>query len=84
MATKEISEQLLKEAQRAIHDPLTLGILPYEPRENGLYPKVDLGIWLRSCIKEVAVPMEGKVVGIIPSWITGDFLQVNTSIRKYF
>ncbi len=28
------------------------GLLPYERKEGGLYPKVDLGIWLRSCVKE--------------------------------
>ena len=50
---------------------------------GGEYPKVDLGIWLRSCIKEVTVPIEGRVSGKIPTWITGELLQ-NGPGKFYF
>ena len=55
----------------------------FHHRQNGFYPKVDLAIWLRSCIKEVSVPLEGKVQGLIPHWITGDLLQ-NGPGKFYF
>ncbi len=29
-----------------------IGVLPCEPRQGGLYPRVDLSIWLRSCVEE--------------------------------
>lgn len=73
--TVDISSHLLDEARSVIHDPAHLGVLPCESRHGGIYPKVDLAIWLRSCIKEVSVPIEGQVRGTIPHWITGDFLQ---------
>ena len=79
----DISSHLLEEARSVIHDPAHLGVLPCEPRHGGIYPKVDLAIWLRSCIKEVSVPIEGQVRGSIPQWITGEFLQ-NGPGKFYF
>ena len=61
-----------------------LGVLPCEDRENGLYPKVDLAIWLRSCIEEVSVPLKGQLIGgILPKWLKGNLL-MNGPGKFYF
>jgi hypothetical protein len=79
----DITSHLLDEARDVVHDPEHLGVLPCEPRDGGMYPKVDLAIWLRSCIKEVSVPIEGQVRGTIPKWISGELLQ-NGPGKFYF
>ena len=60
-----------------------IGILPCEDRHGGLYPNVDLSIWLRSCIKEVVQPKKGKLTGLIPAWLKGDLL-MNGPGKFYF
>ena len=50
------------------------GVLPCEPRESGLYPNVDLSIWLRSCQSEPPEPLEGTVRGSLPDWLGGSLL----------
>ena len=70
----DITNILEKEAELAIHGPHK-GILPCQEREGGHYPLVDLAIWLRSCTYEQAEPLVGKISGIIPRWLDGNFLQ---------
>jgi hypothetical protein len=38
-------------------------------------PKYDINVWLRSCEKEIIEPVEGVVIGEIPSWINGSLLR---------
>ena len=46
------------------------GVLPCEDRHGGLYPNVDLSIWLRSCLDEVVQPKKAwKLTGLIPTWL---------------
>ena len=78
-----LEQHLSEEAKSAPHGG-QLGVLPCETREKGLYPKVDLAIWLRSCIEEVSVPVKGQLVGRIPNWLKGivflvlEFSNLNT------
>ena len=59
------------------------GVLPCEDRKDGLYPNVDLSIWLRSCFEEVNKPLKGKLTSPIPSWIKGSLL-MNGPGKFYF
>jgi carotenoid isomerooxygenase len=78
-----IDEHLKQEAQEFFHDD-HLGILPCEDRHGGHYPNVDLSIWLRSCIEEVAKPKKAKkLTGVVPMWLKGDLLQ-NGPGKFYF
>lgn len=77
-----IDELLQNEAQNALHDS-HLGVLPCEERHGGLYPQVDLGIWLRSCIEEVVSPQRGQLKGLVPPWLKGQ-LMMNGPGKFYF
>lgn len=72
---KESLGPYLGDEARKVPNDGYLGVLPCEDRESGLYPNVDLSIWLRSCISEQEKPLEGIVKGQIPEWILGSFLQ---------
>ncbi|XP_023308036.2 carotenoid isomerooxygenase isoform X2 [Lucilia cuprina] len=39
------------------------------------YPNCDSTVWLRSCSQEIIEPIEGHVIGKIPSWINGSLLR---------
>ncbi|XP_075148253.1 neither inactivation nor afterpotential B isoform X2 [Haematobia irritans] len=39
------------------------------------YPQCDSSVWLRSCIKEIIEPLEGHVIGTIPTWLNGSLLR---------
>ncbi|XP_066152250.1 carotenoid isomerooxygenase isoform X1 [Euwallacea fornicatus] len=39
------------------------------------YPNCEFQIWLRSCEKEIIKPLEGKIIGSIPSWLNGSLLR---------
>ena len=69
-----INNILEKEAELAVHG-LHKGVLPYQKQEGGLYPMADMTIWLRSCTYEQVEPLVGKISGIIPRWLDGNFLQ---------
>ena len=77
-----IDSLLQKEAQNALHDSY-LGVLPCEDRHGGLYPQVDLSIWLRSCIEEVVSPQPGQLKGLVPQWLKGE-LMMNGPGKFYF
>ena len=79
---KSLSIQLAEEAKTIPNDGYQ-GILPCQEAEGGLYPNVDLSIWLRSCIKECETPVSGRVRGQIPLWLAGSFLQ-NGPGKFYF
>lgn len=32
-------------------------------------------MWLRSCVKEITEPLEGHVIGTIPTWLNGSLLR---------
>ncbi len=68
-----IDRHLQEEAKNVAHGA-HLGVLPCESRHGGLYPNVDLSIWLRSCIEEVAVPRRGHLLGRVPHWLRGALL----------
>lgn len=46
-----------------------------EDKNTKLYPKCDCSVWLRSCKKEVIKPINGKVSGNIPKWLSGSLLR---------
>ena len=85
-------QNLRHEAEDVLHNG-HIGVLPCEDRKDGLYPNVDLSIWLRSCIEEVIVPKKGQLVvknaekdgipGGIPVWLRGD-LMMNGPGKFYF
>lgn len=75
-----INKYLMEEVNQAVDH---LGVLPCQGREGGLYPNLDLAVWMRSCTKEVDVPVEGKVSGLVPSWLNGTLLQ-NGPGKFYF
>ena len=77
-----IDELLQNEAQNALHDSY-LGVLPCEERHGGIYPQVDLSIWLRSCIEEVVSPKRGQLNGHVPTWLKGE-LMMNGPGKFYF
>ena len=80
---KNIDEHLRAEAKNALHDSY-LGVLPCEDRQGGLYPQVDLSIWLRSCIEEVVTPTgPQKLNGLVPKWLKGE-LMMNGPGKFYF
>lgn len=45
-----------------------------QPKEN-CYPNCDVNVWLRSCEKEIIDPVDGVVIGEIPTWINGSLLR---------
>jgi len=51
------------------------GILPCQGRKEGLYPWVDISIWLRTCLEELSVPVQGLREGRIPEWLEGRLIQ---------
>lgn len=72
-----IDRHLQAEAAKVLHAD-HMGVLPCESRHGGLYPNVDLSIWLRSCIQEVPVPLKGKLKGqALPKWLKGGELLMN-------
>ena len=82
-SNESVFNKFLKlEATKAQHGKF-LGILPCQTKETGFYPKVDLAIWLRSCISEVEHALEGNVKGCIPRWLCGNLLQ-NGPGKFYF
>lgn len=40
-----------------------------------LYPNCDASVWLRSCEREIVTAIPGKVIGTIPSWLSGSLLR---------
>lgn len=40
-----------------------------------LYPNCDVTVWLRSCEKEIILPIRGEKSGEIPSWLNGSLLR---------
>lgn len=61
---------LQREAKKVLHGDF-VGVLPCESRHGGLYPNVDLSIWLRSCIQEIVEPCKGQLKGRLPSYLKG-------------
>ncbi|KAJ8679360.1 hypothetical protein QAD02_015147 [Eretmocerus hayati] len=39
------------------------------------YPNVDSTVWMRSCEQEIIEPINGKLLGQIPDWLTGSLLR---------
>lgn len=54
LTTESVNASLAAEAGRPPAGGLGPGVLPCQPKETGLYPNVDLSIWLRSCVQEQA------------------------------
>ena len=76
LVTDKIDQGFLEILKKALKiqycDPLFhfSGVLPCEDRHGGLYPNVDLSIWLRSCLEEVVQPKKAwKMTGLIPNWL---------------
>ncbi|XP_015369848.1 PREDICTED: carotenoid isomerooxygenase isoform X1 [Diuraphis noxia] len=40
-----------------------------------LYPNCDTSIWLRNCTHEIPTPIQGKIEGKIPEWLSGSLLR---------
>jgi len=51
------------------------GILPCKGRDDGLYPRVDISIWLRTCQEDTPNPVVGQRTGHIPEWLSGSLVQ---------
>ena len=51
------------------------GILACRGRGGGLYPGVDISIWLRSCLQEPPGPVVGRREGSLPPWLEGRLVQ---------
>ncbi|XP_050347256.1 carotenoid isomerooxygenase-like [Nymphalis io] len=44
-------------------------------KTDNLYPEYDMGTWLRCCEEEVRKPLEGKIKGEVPSWLSGTLIR---------
>lgn len=44
-------------------------------KQAKLYPNCDVSVWMRSCEKEITMPISGKVRGAIPAWLNGSLLR---------
>ncbi|XP_025425910.1 carotenoid isomerooxygenase isoform X2 [Sipha flava] len=42
---------------------------------QNLYPNCDTSIWLRNCTREISSPIQGKIEGHIPEWLSGSLLR---------
>ncbi|KAF0768060.1 carotenoid isomerooxygenase isoform X1 [Aphis craccivora] len=40
-----------------------------------LYPNCDTSIWLRNCTHDIPTPVQGKIEGKIPEWLSGSLLR---------
>ncbi|XP_026812151.1 carotenoid isomerooxygenase isoform X3 [Rhopalosiphum maidis] len=40
-----------------------------------LYPNCDTSIWLRNCTHDIPIPVQGKIRGKIPEWLSGSLLR---------
>ena len=51
------------------------GVLPCKGRDDGLYPQVDISIWVRSSQEDTSHPVPGHRSGDIPCWLNGSLVQ---------
>ncbi|XP_011293729.1 carotenoid isomerooxygenase isoform X1 [Musca domestica] len=66
----------VKDSEKVKYDPVQ-----HDPQASVIdgsgrcYPNCDSSVWLRSCVKEIIEPLEGHVIGTIPTWLNGSLLR---------